>query len=147
MLNDRNNFASLAVLVASVVAASLLSVACRDASPSSVPKNGLPAEYLGRWYFDGRSGGIEGREVAAADGSWIQVTPLNTIEYYSPDGRLGSTEAFEPTRGRSIFSESDVWILGAPDSIERVIQVHPEGVLTISENVYDGFGSNYTRPP
>jgi hypothetical protein len=144
-MNDRNKFEALAVLVASVVAASLLFVACRDASPSSVPKNGLPAEYLGRWYFDGTSGGIDGREVAAADGSWIEVTALNTIEHYSPDGRLGSTEVFEPTRGPSIFSESDAWILGAPDSIARVIEVHPEGFLTISENVYDGFGSKYAR--
>lgn len=138
-------FAALAVLVARVVAVGLLFVACRDGAPSPVPEGGLPVEYLGRWDFGGTSGGIEGREIAAADGSWILITPRNTIEYHSADGRSDSTETFEPTRGRSIFSESEAWILRGPDVIERVIQVHPDGVLTISENVYDGFGSTYTR--
>ena len=123
--------------------AALLFAACREASPPSTA--GLPAEYLGRWYFDGKSGGIEGREVASADGSWIVITPDNAIEHHSPEGDLEASETFEPVRGPSIFSENDQWILARPDAIERVLQLHPEGVLTISENVYDGFSSRYTR--
>lgn len=146
-MNDRRQLAALAfVLAASVLAfVTLRREPGPDVPPRSAPAGGLPAEYLGRWSFGGTSGGIEGREVAVADGSWIVITAENTLERYSADGRLASTERFEPKRGPSIFSGSDAWILGGSDGIERVIQVHAEGVLTISDNVYDGFGSTYTR--
>jgi hypothetical protein len=117
-----------------------------DAPPPSAPGASLPAEYLGRWTLAGTSGGIDGREIPA-DGSWIVITADNTLERYSADGRRAATEAFTPARGRSIFSGSDAWILGGGVEVERVIAVHPEGVLTISDNVYDGFGSHYTRGP
>jgi hypothetical protein len=136
-------------LAAPVILAALslvpLSTACRESSPPSVSKSGLSAEYLGRWSFGGGSGGLDWEEVDSADGSWIRITARNTIEQDSAGGALGSTESFEPTRGRSIFSGSDAWILEGPDAIDRVIQVHPDRVLGISENVYDGFGATYTK--
>ena len=121
-----------------------LFAACRDALPAVAESAVLPPELLGRWTFDGTSGGIEGRELAAADGSWIAITERNTIERHAADGRLESTEAFEPSRGRSIFG-SDDWILRGEDQTERVIRLHPGDVLTLSDNAYDGFSSRYTR--
>lgn len=144
-MSDRSKLAALAVLAAACVLA-LVTFRCvsrRDL----VPGARLPDEYLGRWYFGGTSGGIAGQEVATADGSWIVITSGNTIEHHSADGRLDSTEAFEPARGRSIFSEDEAWILRSPGATERVLLVHPGGVLTLAENVYDGFGSTYTRSP
>jgi hypothetical protein len=117
----------------------------REPQTPERPANRLPDEFHGRWYFGETSGGIAGQRTAVADGSWIVITPQNTIEHYSAEGRLTSTETFEPSRGRSIFSASEGWILGGGAAIERVIAVHADGVLSISENVYDGFGSTYTR--
>ena len=127
-----------------VVLLALLLWVRRDAPAPPAHESGLPAEYLGRWYFQSTSGGIEGREVAVADGSWIVITDA-AIERYSADGRLESTEALDLTRGRSIFSGKEAWLLQGPDSNERVLEVHSQGVLTISDNAYDGFGSRYTR--
>jgi hypothetical protein len=136
--------ASWKALLAGLVMLAL--VASCNPPPPSAPGASLPAEFLGRWTLAGTSGGIDGREIPA-DGSWIVITADNTLERYSADGRLAATEAFTPARGRSIFSGSDAWILGGGVAAERVIAVHPEGVLTISDNVYDGFGSHYTRAP
>lgn len=149
MTSHRHPLATGKAIVAAFIAVFLtlpLVTSCDDAPPPSAPDASLPAEYLGRWTLAGTSGGIDGREIPA-DGSWIVITADNTLERYSADGRLAATEAFTPARGRSIFSGSDAWILGGGVATERVIALHPEGVLTISDNAYDGFGSHYTRGP
>lgn len=136
---------SVALAVATIVFVALPISPERAAQAPGLPMNRLPDEFHGRWYFGGTSGGIAGEQTVFADGSWIVITPGNTIERYSAEGRLTSTEHVEPTRGRSIFTGAEGWILGGGTAIDRVIEVRPDGILTISDNVYDGFGSTYTR--
>lgn len=146
-MTDRRKLQALAATLAVATTVFVLLPMSPERAPREpdLPARRLPDEFHGRWYFGGTSGGIAGAQTAVADGSWIVVTPHNTIERYSAEGRLTSTERFEPTRGRSIFTGGEGWILGGGASIERVIEVHAEGVLTIADNVYDGFGSTYTR--
>lgn len=128
---------------AAVVLAMVLGLAVvvvpRVSGPSS-----LPDEYLGRWYFAGSGGGIAGDIFEGATGASIVITAGNEIEHYGPDGTFASTETFSLSRGSSIFSADEGWILDADSFMPRVIQAS-DSALSISDNVYDGFGSWYTR--
>lgn len=110
----------------------------------SLGRGSLPEGYLGRWYLAGTGGGIAGDVLEGATGASIVVTADNEIEHYAPDGSLVSTEKFTLSRGSSIFGSEDEWILDAGSALPRVIRLDDD-TLSISENVYDGFGSWYTR--
>lgn len=107
----------------------------------------LPAEYLGRWYFSGSSGGIAGTGTGAPTGGWIVITADNEIEHYGVDGALAATERFGLSRERSIYSGEEAWVLVEPGGFARVIELYENGTMLISDNVYDGFSSGYQRTP
>ncbi|MGI9625840.1 MAG: hypothetical protein ACR2QM_03315 [Longimicrobiales bacterium] len=110
----------------------------------------LPDEFLGRWYHLETSGGIQGETVQERTPGWIVITAENQIQHHAANGTLTSTEAFELSRGSTIFSAEDGWILGTPRqtnqtlAVTRTIWLAGE-TLTIADNVYDGFGSTYAR--
>jgi len=114
---------------------------------SCTTRAALPEEYLGRWYSTGSSGGIAGTGTGEARGEWIVVTADNLIERYAPDGRLIGSDSFSLSRGRSIFSTDESWILDASSPLPRVVSLQSDGNLVISENVYDGFSYSYSRKP
>jgi hypothetical protein len=105
----------------------------------------LPDDYLGQWYYTGSSGGISGAGAGDAAIGYIVITARNTIERYEDDGRLLATEFFELDRGETIFSSDELWILREPDGMDRVIQLHDDGTLAISDHAYDGFHLGYAR--
>ncbi len=109
----------------------------------------LPEEYLGQWYYVGSSGGIAGSGMGDEPG-YIVIHPDNTIDHHEEDGTRVSTTEFTPLRGPTIFSSEDQWLLGrageSPEVVSEVITVSEDGqTMSISDNVYDGFGRSYTR--
>lgn len=124
-----------------LVALLALVAACTPANSQS-----LPDDYLGRWYYTGSSGGIAGDGMGDDPVGYIVITADNTIETYRDDGALVSTESFTPSLGPSIFTTTDVWLLDADSFVPRAIRTFEDGtVLTISDNVYDGFSLGYAR--
>jgi hypothetical protein len=105
----------------------------------------LPDDYLGQWYYLGSSGGITGGGLGDEATGWIVIDDDNSIAQYDDSGVQVGTESFTLTFGPSIFSEDDVWILTAPSELDRVIQVHPDGAMSIAHNVYDGYQFSYGR--
>ena len=108
---------------------------------------GLPEEFLGRWFFAGSSGGISGEGAGGEAGASIVITEENRIDRYAADATLVTTESFMPSRGKSIYGPEEVWLLDASSEVPRVITLDPDGVLSISDNVYDGFSTTYRRTP
>lgn len=105
----------------------------------------LPDDYLGQWYYQGSSGGLSGDGAGDPATGYIVITQRNTLEHYSEEGTLTAIEPFDLERGRTIFSADPQWVLRSANSLERVIQFHEDGTLSISDNVYDGYHMGYAR--
>lgn len=70
----------------------------------------------------------------------------NTIDHHQEDGRLVSTARFAVSRGPTIFSNEDQWVLALAGAAPEVITVSEDGqTMSLSENVYDGLGRMYAR--
>lgn len=106
----------------------------------------LPAEYLGAWYSHGTSGGMDG-EVVDEGGGRIEITADNEIHHFDANGAPVGTTSFELSRGHSIYTGNDAWLLDASAGIPRVIDLLQDGALSIADNVYDGYGTVYRRTP
>jgi len=128
-----------------LVATALLALGASLASCRS--RSALPDDYLGRWYFLGTSGGITGGGTGEPAEGWIVITDENEIESYGGDGTLAATEPFEPTRGPSIYSADEAWILVGFGGLDRVIQLYPDGTMALADNAYDGYSRAYRREP
>jgi hypothetical protein len=128
------------LLAAAFMSLMATAVACQSASS-------LPDEYLGRWYFMGSSGGIDGDGTGEPATGSIVITANNEIERYRADGNRYATEPFEPTRDESIFSGGQAWVLVGSNGPPRVIAIYENGTMSLSENVYDGFSYAYQRTP
>mgnify|MGYP001334061953 CR=1 FL=1 len=106
----------------------------------------LPEEYLGRWYYMGSSGGITGAGMGDEGTGYIVIHSGNVIDHHQEDGTLVSTATFAVSRGPTIFSSEDQWILDSDSAAPDVITVSDDGqTMSLSENVYDGFGRMYAR--
>jgi hypothetical protein len=108
----------------------------------------LPDEYLGTWYYTGSSGGFAGDGMGDPATGYIVITADNTIESYDDDGEPVATRTFTVSRDRTIFSAEEQWILdlGSDMAIAEVIQVSDDGqLMSLAENVYDGFQRSYGR--
>jgi hypothetical protein len=115
--------------------------ACVDARTS-----GLPDEYLGRWYYMGSSGGIAGDGMGDEVNGYIVIQSDNTIDHHEEDGTPVATTEFTVGRGPTIFSTEDQWVLNPESMVPEVIMVSEDGrTMSLSENVYDGFGRAYAR--
>ena len=115
--------------------------ACAGAQPGS-----LPEEYLGRWYYTGSSGGITGDGAGDEPTGFIVIRSGGSIDHYTEDGTDVGTSTFTVSRGPTIFSTEDQWILTRGHDAPEVIRISDDGLtLSFSENVYDGFSRNYAR--
>jgi hypothetical protein len=110
------------------------------------PSNTLPEEILGKWYFLGSSGGIDGgRGIDEATG--FIVLHEDRMDVHE-DGRLTRREPFAPSRGRTIYSDEDLWILNFEGGATRVVLISPDGqTMALSANAYDSVGQDYSRTP
>jgi hypothetical protein len=117
-------------------------VACATVPAST----SLPKEYLGRWYYLGSSGGISGRGMGDTGTGYVVIQSDNTMDHHEDDGALIRTTSFTVSRGRTIFSTDDQWILNVDGIPPQVIRLGDDGrTMTLSQNVYDGFTREYGR--
>ena len=126
-------------------AAVILFISALPGCAQNDPVISLPDEYLGQWYYLGSGGGIAGIGLGDEATGWIVIRSDNTVARYDEDGTQLAVESFTLTRGPSIFSTDEVWLLHAPGSLERVIQIHDEEGMSLSDNAYDGFQLSYSR--
>jgi hypothetical protein len=106
----------------------------------------LPKEYLGRWYFVGSSGGIAGAGTGEKATGYIVIHSSNTIDHHAEDGTLVRSAAFTVSRGPTIFSSEDQWIVNLDGTTPEVVRLAENGqMMSLSENVYDGFSRAYAR--
>lgn len=129
-------------VVAVPVCALLIACQPQGGGPSA---QSLPDEYLGRWYFTGSSGGIDGDGTGEPATGWIVIKADNEIERYAADGSLATKESFQVGRIRSIYTGEDAWGLVGTGGLDRVIEVYGDGTLAISDNAYDGYSFGYRR--
>jgi hypothetical protein len=114
---------------------------CAVLSPPS-----LPDEYLGRWYFEGSSGGITGAGLGGEAEGYIVILSDNRIEHHEDGGALVGVNEFTASRGPTIFSTEEQWILNRGVETTEVITYSDDGqTMTLSENAYDGFARSYAR--
>jgi hypothetical protein len=110
----------------------------------SSPSDSLPEEVLGQWYFLGSSGGIDGDRDADEATGYI-VLHENRMDVHSEGGAL-TRQAFSASRGKTIYSEKDLWILNYEAAEAHVVLVSPDGqTMSLSPNAYDSIGQNYSR--
>jgi hypothetical protein len=112
---------------------------------SSRPSNSLPEEVLGQWYFLGSSGGIDG-DRGNDDASGYIVLHEGRMDVHVDGGALTRQETFSPSRGKTIYSDEDLWILNFERREARVVLVSPDGqTMSLSPNAYDSIGQDYSR--
>lgn len=115
------------------------------ACPGS-PTESPPDEFLGRWYYVGSNGGIAGTGVGDAPLGYIEIQPDYTIASYTEDGTHQGSTDFTLSRGPTIFSGDDMWILKSETGPPQVFMMAESGeAMSLAENVYDGFSRSYVR--
>lgn len=142
----------LTVLVAFLVATAV--TGCKREGAPSAPGPGsgemtavgkLPAEFYGVWVFVDSSGGIDGQGNRGYGVEKIVIREGNIIEEHRTGGKV-TRDTFSPGRGKSIFSTGEVWNIRRKNNpMIEVVSLATNGVLTISENVYDGFSYSFKR--
>lgn len=112
---------------------------------ASGASHSLPDEVLGRWYFLGSSGGIDGGRGNDEATGYI-VLHDGRMDVHDEGGALTRQDRFSPSRGKTIFSDDDLWILTFERGEARVVLVSPDGqTMSLAPNAYDGIGQNYAR--
>ena len=121
-------------------------LALAAASCSGARSPSLPEKFLGQWFYTGSSGGLTGKGLGdAADGSLV-IRADGTIERHGEDGALTETTRTTATRGRTIFSEEEQWLLTSESGVPEVIRLSADGqTMTLAENVHDGFTRSFAR--
>lgn len=122
----------------------MLLAALAAAGACSLGGNSLPEEYLGQWYYMGSGGGIAGGGMGDGPSGWIVINADNTIDRFDDDGTFIGTDSFKASLGPSIYSGDDAWILERSGGPPQVIMTS-EGLMSLAENVYDGFSLGYAR--
>lgn len=111
----------------------------------SRPSSSLPGEVLGQWYFVGSSGGIDGDRGNDEATGYI-VLHEGSMDVHDEGGALVRRETFSPARGKTIYSDEDLWILSFEGGEARVVLVSPDGqTMSLSPNAYDSIGQDYSR--
>ena len=106
----------------------------------------LPEEFLGRWYYTGSSGGMDGSGMGDEATGYIVIGADNSLETYAEDGALLERSEFTVAFGETIFAVEPHWILDPDSMVPRVVRLYDDGrILTISDNVYDGFSRGFAR--
>ncbi len=108
----------------------------------------LPAAFLGTWESTGTSGGLDGTSLPRKERRGrerIVIGAANTLLRQGPPVTR-SIQPFTVRKGKTIFSSEPQWmILLQPGDQEFVLQLGPDDTLSMSENVYDGYGTSYRR--
>jgi hypothetical protein len=105
----------------------------------------LPEEVLGRWYFLGSSGGVDGDRGTDEAAGYI-VLHKSRMDVHDEGGALTRQENFSPARGKTIYSVEDLWILNFERGEAHVVLVSPDGqTMSLAPNAYDSIGQNYAR--
>jgi hypothetical protein len=119
--------------------------ACGSKLSNSEPSNSLPEEVLGQWYFLGSSGGIDGDRGNDEATGYI-VLHEGRMDVHGEGGALTRQDTFSPSRGKTISSDEDLWILNFERGEAHVVLVSPDGqTMSLSPNAYDSIGQDYSR--
>jgi hypothetical protein len=111
----------------------------------SNPASSLPEEVLGQWYFVGSSGGIDGNRGTEEATGYI-VLHADRLDMHNEEGAVTRQQVFFASRGKTIYSEKDLWILNFEAAEAHVVLVSPDGqMMSLSPNAYDSIGHNYSR--
>jgi hypothetical protein len=116
------------------------------AACSNEASQSLPEELLGRWYYMGSSGGIAGGGMGDSATGYIEIEDDHAYVTFTEDGTRMARIPFTLRRGSTIFSSDEQWMIQTEDGIEEVFMISEDGqTMSLSENVYDGFGRSYAR--
>lgn len=138
--SETTNFLRRGILLSLMVCMPAALGAC-----GSGPSSSLPAELLGQWYFLGSSGGIDGDRGNDEATGYI-VLHEGRMDVHSEGGVLTRQETFSPLRGKTIYSDEDLWILNFERGEALVVLVSPDGqTMSLSPNAYDNIGQDYSR--
>lgn len=130
-----------ALLVALLVAA-----AC--GTSGSAGSHALPEAFLGRWRATGTSGGLDGEGMGAAPSRGHVVIHRDRLETFDASGALESSVALVASRGATILSAEEQWLVRCGDGEPEVIRLSEDGrTLTLCENAYDGLVRHFERSP
>jgi hypothetical protein len=130
-------------LMMTCLLAALALQGCSD--EGSGAENRLPKGFCGKWKLLGSSGGIAGGGDSVPDDVTIELRREGVMNVYR-SGRLESSVRLNVSRGRSIYSGKDAWLIEqGQGGMPQVIQINAEGILSISDNVYDGFSYSYSK--
>jgi hypothetical protein len=111
----------------------------------SGPSSSLPEEVLGRWYFMGSSGGIDGDRGNDEATGYI-VVHQGRMDVYGEGGALSRQETFSPSREKTIYTDEVLWILNFERGEAHVVLVSPDGkTMSLAPNAYDSIGQDYSR--
>ncbi|MGE3165470.1 MAG: hypothetical protein AB7O52_11235 [Planctomycetota bacterium] len=126
--------------------------ACHPAAPTPTPTQtpaatpSLPAEFLGRWYYVGSSGGLAGTGAGDRVAGFIVIGRDNTLDQHGDDGARVSSTTFTVSRGQTIFSTEALWLIHLAHGEVEVITVGDDGAtLSLSPDHYDAISRNYAR--
>jgi hypothetical protein len=105
----------------------------------------LPDEFYGKWRLSGSSGGIGGGGDAVPDDLTIEIRREGVMNVYR-SGSLESSVRLNVSRGRSIYSGKEAWLIEqGQGAMPQVVQINAGGTLSIADNAYDGFSYFYKR--
>jgi hypothetical protein len=104
----------------------------------------LPDEFYGDWEFTGSSGGFSGDGDSSLADHRIAILRSNVLETYH-SAELVSSVPFTVSRGETILSAEEQWLITLEDRAEPWVAELRDGRLTLSDNVYDGFSLSYER--
>ncbi len=126
-----------------------LAVAVVLASGGCASTDAAPADLYGTWEWMDTSGGIAGETRTAGPGD-----PRITVELkadgtavFRRNGVEARTQRFRVVSEMSIYHGTEMPVLYYDEEdLGRVVQVFDGGtILTLSDNVYDGFSLRYRR--
>jgi hypothetical protein len=127
----------------------LVAVSCtKDNSVDATSYVKVPSNLFGTWtwlYSSGGYAGVTSTPATTGEIREIEFDTKNNFKYFV-NGKLKTESKFQIEKSISIFSKDSALILLTKSwTVQQSIRfVHPD-TLTLSEEVFDGFGHSYIR--
>lgn len=126
-----------------LIAVTTATVFCMAGQQKNTEK--LPSSHLGKWYYTGSSGGMDGKGMRDKAEGYIVIKSDRMINY-DRRGKQLSTIAFTVSREKTIFATEKQLMLRLTAGMPKVINVSKDGKsMSLSENVYDGYSRHFSR--
>ena len=105
----------------------------------------LPNSHLGKWYYTGSSGGMDGKGMRDKAEGHIVIKSDRMI-YFDRRGKQLNTIAFTVSREKTIFATEKQLMLQLTAGMPKVINVSKDGKsLSLSDNFPDGYSRHFSR--